>query len=258
MKHRKWVPFIVFGLVAALVTVGVINIRTASAAITTAEESSPILSLKGEFGREIGGYSKADLAEALGVTEENLEAAFQIARENAIAQGLEQGLITQAQADELASRDSGFRMDRALSAFMAQNGIDFQALLADALGITVEELSSAYEAATFARIDQAVEDGKITEEQAQLARGRYSLYRDETFKATMKSAFEGAIQAAVKSGVITQEQADLILESSSWQTLRSERGARDIFGLDLNRMRPGHGERGAVPETSENDTDVEP
>jgi hypothetical protein len=56
--------------------------------------------------------------------------------------------------------------------FLTGSDIDFDALLADALGVSVETLEDAYQQAFQARIDQAVADGKLTETEADLIRGR--------------------------------------------------------------------------------------
>ena len=128
--------------------------------------------------------------------------------------------------------------------------IDYDALLADALGITVEELQAAREKANQAALEQAVAKGYITEEQAGLIKAQNALKqyinkdeiiakalgisveelqaaRDEgknigtliselgleaaTVRENMQTAYKAAIQQAVSDGVITQEQADQIL-----------------------------------------------
>jgi lambda repressor-like predicted transcriptional regulator len=125
--------------------------------------------------------------------------------------------------------------------------IDRQALLADALGITVEELQAAQEKADLAAIQQAVDEGLVTQEQADLMTAGYKLRsyidrealmaqalgmsvqelqaaRDEgkplaviiyeqglnpaTLRTNMQTAYDEAVQQAIADGVITQEQAD--------------------------------------------------
>jgi polyhydroxyalkanoate synthesis regulator phasin len=166
-------------------------------------------------GRGIGdGSTQEDLANALGITVDELTAARQKANEAAIDQALEKGLITQAQADQLKQGGKAFPLAGRGNEWMSQNGIDYEALLADALGITTQKLQEAETQAFNARIDQAVTDGKLTQEQADLMKGRRALLSDETFRASMQSAFESAINAAVSSGVITQAQADQILKQA--------------------------------------------
>ena len=83
------------------------------------------------------------------------------------------------------------------------------------MGITTDELQAAYTKAAEARIDQAVADGKLTQEQADLMKGQRALSADQSFKSAMQTAFEAAVKQAVSSGVITQAQADLILQAAS-------------------------------------------
>ena len=129
--------------------------------------------------------------------------------------------------------------------------IDYDALLADALGITVEELQSGREKADLAALEEAVAKGYITEEQASLMKARAALekyidrneltakalgitvedlesalqnaktFKDlldesgldaETFHTNLQAAYKEAIQQAVTDSVITQDQADLLLE----------------------------------------------
>ena len=165
--------------------------------------------------RGIGdGSTQEDLANALGITVEELTAAMQTANTAAIDQALEQGLITQAQADQLKARGEAFPFVGRWHGWMGENGIDFEALLADALSISTEQLAQAQTQAFEARIDQAVTDGNLTQEQADLMKGRRALFSSEAFQTAMQSAFESAVEAGVNSGVITQAQADLILEQA--------------------------------------------
>jgi len=87
---------------------------------------------------------------------------------------------------------------------------DHQAYLAEALGISVEELQAAQEKAHAAMIAQAVEDGVITQEQADLMAARQAFGRYMA-DATAESVAD-ALSAAVEAGAITQEQADLLTE----------------------------------------------
>ena len=122
-----------------------------------------------------------------------------------------QGLITQAQADELTADGRVFPFGGHAKGWLAENGIDFDTYLADALGISVDELNAARQTAVNSQIDQAVADGRITQDQADLMKGRYALANDSTFKSSMQSAYTDAVNQAVESGVITQAQADQIL-----------------------------------------------
>lgn len=173
--------------------------------------AAPAASNYGPGGWPGRGVLDEDLAAALGISTDQLSSAYQEAYTAALDQAVTEGLITQPQADTLKARTNTFPFGGHWRDWLSQNGIDFQALLAGSLGITPEELSSAYAQAFNARIDRAVEAGHLTEEQANLTRGRYALQNSETFRSALQSAFEQAVQQAVTDGVITQAQADQIL-----------------------------------------------
>jgi hypothetical protein len=169
----------------------------------------------GGNGRMPGGASDEYLAEALGITTDELSAAYEEASTAAIAKAVEEGLITQAQADAMSANGKAFPFGGRGGGWLGDNGIDFEALLADALGITTDELQAARTKAEEARLAQAVADGDLTQEQADLMKGKQALYADQTFLDGLKTAFETAVKDAVSRGVITQAQADLILENSA-------------------------------------------
>ncbi len=148
-------------------------------------------------------------------TTDELTTAYQTANEAALVKAVDAGLITQAQADELRSRGQAFPFGGRGGGWFDQSGIDFEALLADALGISVDDLQAAYATAYNTRIDQAVTDGNLTQEQADLMKGQYALSHSESFQTALQSAYEAAVQQAVSDGVITQAQADLILQNQT-------------------------------------------
>lgn len=206
IKQRKWAVIATAGafvVVAALAAVLVVP-QAASAAPTSAAEF--------HRGMPPGGMTmQADsyLAEALGFTTEELQTAQETARVAAIDRALEQGLITQAQADALKESNRFSLGGRGgMFGFLGMKAeIDHEALLADALGVTVEELQAAQQKAADARIEQAIADGKLTQEQADLMKARQSLQQ----YLSEQGFFSKAVQQAVEAGVITQEQADSIL-----------------------------------------------
>ena len=194
------------------------------------------------FGMRVekfGGVAQEDLAAALGIDVETLEAAQQTATEQALAQAVEKGLITQAQADRMLERELG-RGGKFGAHLLEINGIDYDALLADALNISVDELNAAREEAFNTRLQQAVDDGALTQEQADLILGQRALFDNEGFQTSMQSAFTEAVQQAVTDGVITQAQADAILQRAE------ERGGLFGFGGRGNHGFFGgrHGGRG--------------
>ena len=239
------------GLLAAIAVVLAFGVTSyASAKGTNALGTSPgRISAHMGFGFP-GGFSEDDefLADALGISVEEMQDAKQEASDAAIQAALDQGLITQELADAMTL--GGFFGGRGFHG--GANGsvwgdIDYDALLAEALGITVEELQSAREEAQDAMLAQAVADGLITQEQADLLKAQQALkayldydvllaealgvtseqlqsFRDEGLtlseilaevdmtaaevRDALQAAREAAIQQAVDDGVITQDQAD--------------------------------------------------
>ncbi len=109
------------------------------------------------------------------------------------------------------------------------------AFLADALGITVEELQAAQQKARAAMLAQAVEDGAITQAQADLMTARHAFMQFYKDNATL--TFEDALSAAVEAGAITQEQADL-LQDAQGQYGRGLFG-RGMGGRGMDGFRSG-------------------
>jgi hypothetical protein len=147
--------------------------------------------------------------------------------------------------------------------------LDYDSFLADALGITVDELQDAHSEARAAMLEEAVAQGLITEEEVELmeARGALMEYIDqealmaevlgisvedlqaaregekhlvdlfdeldldpEAVREAMQAAYDEAVQEAVSAGVITQDQADQILEGEGGFPMFGGRGGRGGFG----------------------------
>lgn len=169
----------------------------------------PIGSGRDGFGRpDHMGDNKEALAEALGISVEELETAQTAAREAAINQAVADGLITQEQADEMLA-NGGHNI---LGPGQMNN------YLAEALGISVEELDAAINQVFADRLAEMVADGTITQEQADMIQARRSVqdYVDvEALQATMQAAYQDAVNQALADGVITQEQADALLSEAT-------------------------------------------
>jgi uncharacterized protein (DUF433 family) len=143
-----------------------------------------------------------ELLSNLGVTQEELAAAMQTAREAAIQQMVEDGTITQEQADQML--EGGFGPHDGIG---FPGGGDFdgmrgfgdmeahQEALAAALGISVEDLQAALENSS--SFDELLSNLGVTQEQ---------------YDAARQTARETVIQQMVEDGTITQEQADQMLE----------------------------------------------
>jgi len=214
---------------------------------------------QGRFG--IGGNREAQLAEALGISESDLQAAYLKAANAALDQAVEKGLLTQTQADNMQQRlESASADGRGLPfagrgiEFLRGSDIDGEALLADALGITVDDLQAAYTKAEASALSQAVENGQLTQDQADLltARGAFQEY----LRSQQKS-YADQVQAALDAGAITQAQADLLLKNEQSFGGRGF-GMGDDFGPDMRggmmppldgpqMGRPGIGGQGMMP-----------
>ena len=132
--HRK--KIVLFGIIGALllglaggalVFSNVLAQAPAPTPNTPGGQAQPGKGLKG-LGGPGGGYSEQDL---------------EAANAEALKEAVSKGLITQAQADQITARGID---NRPLGGFglTANSGIDYNALLANALGITTGQLQSAY------------------------------------------------------------------------------------------------------------------
>lgn len=207
---KKWMAVAGAGLAVLMLTVVALPV----AADTTV--TAPLAHRGGPMG---GGASETYLAEALGITAAELQTAQQAANEAAIDQALAQGLITQAQADALKANSGTFgRGGRGFHGFfgLGNGTIDMDALLADALGITTDELAAARVEAQDLALAAAVEAGAITQEQADQMKAEQSLktYLDQQgFQTQLQTLYENLVKQAVQAGVLTQAQADSILSN---------------------------------------------
>jgi hypothetical protein len=173
------------------------------------------------------GASDQDLATALGIDLTKLQDAEKTATAEALKQAVAAGLITQAQADQMTANGGARGLPR-----FNNSTIDYNALLAKALGITTDQLKAAQLTAFNARIDQAVKDGTLTQAQADLQKARQALENNTKFQSSLKTAYEAALKQAVSDGVITQAQADALLASQA---------TMDKGGFGFEGGRGGHG-----------------
>lgn len=255
--NKKIIFAVISGLlIVAVGAVSLISASNASAASNSVRCAATTLdnppARGGRPGK--GGDDGATLAQVLGITLEELQAAQQAAWQKAIDLALEQGLITQAQAELLKERQAGgFDRHGGMGLmFIDKDAIDMEALLAEQLGISLDELQAARQEAAQLALQARIESGELSEEQAELMSIRQAVkdYIDrqaltasalgmtvedlesarqdgkstadlieekgltqEEFQAALQSAYAAAIQQAVADGVITQAQADLLLEN---------------------------------------------
>lgn len=206
--------------------------------------------MPGQFGLPEGLTSRDELlADALNVDIETLEEARQSARVAAIEQALAEELITEEQAEMLLNGSFGFGFHRGHGFHGFDDSIDHQALLADALDISVEELQAAQQQAHEAALAELVDAGYLTDEEVELMAAREALKEaidrdallaealgvtvaevDEArvnresmealiqnsglsyaeFAEAMQAAHEAAVEQAVEDGVITAEQYEAL------------------------------------------------
>lgn len=207
VKQRKWSLVFITALSVLLIGLlaSVVLAQTATPEAETDNSTTPAqgLSLRGLHHGVMSSGSAHDayLAEALGLTVEELQAARRQATAAYLADAVTAGDITQEQADLMLAK-------------VALNGIiDRHALLAEGLGMTVEALTAALEGG------QSLSD-------LMAAAGIDA----DTLQTNIQAAHEAAIARAVADGVITQAQADAVLAQE-----------RNGFGLFGGHGFGGHG-----------------
>lgn len=254
--QRKVIYMVIGGLVvfaiafAGAATFAQTDDNAESPSLGTDDAESGTLDFSGQRGNGRGERSQA-LADALGISLEELQTAHEEAKAAAIAQAVTDGLITQEQADEILAGNG--RLGRGLH---LENGAEY---LADALGITVEELHSAMDEVHAARLAEMVAAGAITQEQADMIAARRAIesYVDrEALQATIQAAYEDAINQALADGAITEEQAEALLSNID------NIGRRGFGGPGFGgRGKPHHGPRGGAgfaPFQNDNNSDSAP
>jgi hypothetical protein len=194
-------------------------------------------------GKGNQGTSDDSLAAALGKTAAEMQAARKAVYEKAIDQALADGALTQAQATLLkANSGNGWGMLSMMIGAEEAAKLDEQALFAEALGITLDELNAAYAKVRTDQLAQLVTDGRLTQAQADEMAARAALGQSTTFQAEVKAGIETAINNAVKAGIITQAQADALIAK-----LQSAKGwgmGFGNFGGMHDGMFNGKGDRG--------------
>jgi hypothetical protein len=215
---KKWLYVMVGGLgaLALVIGVGFVMYQTVEAAVgpgvgqrlerisSVADGFVSMRLGRGEGEFPMSGYQEA-LAEALGISLEELQEAFQIAREAVLDQAVADGRLTEDQVEQFSSFEG--QSPHGPRGFVG--GSEFDEYLAEALGISVEELQTAKAKAKESMLEQAVEEGWIDEEQLELIQARMDIR--EYVEEAMSDAYAEAVQSAVVDGVITQEIADRLL-----------------------------------------------
>ena len=218
-------------IVPALILAGCGKSKTASAdappaannAQTNAANSNAAAPAAGQANSAAGQDRQAafnldvntPLAKTLGITPDQLQTVEQQAMDAALKQAVTAGQMTQQQADAQRARGTG-----QMTAFgrFGNRGLDYQTSLATALNVSVADLTAAEESAWKAALDQAVADGKIPQDRANLMEAERAF---QTYEATQRQAGQGQstqgqpayadrVGQALTAGAITQAQADLL------------------------------------------------
>lgn len=245
MKLNKYFYMGIGGAMALMIAGAALLFAQPSAADTVDNAPLALIDIEdgvehpGRPGRPDRGERVEFLVAELGITQEEFDAAVEAAKEAAIEDALSEGLITEEQAERLLNGEG--RRFRG-------HGQQKAEYLAAALGITVEELSTAMENARAAALEQALVDGDITQEQYDLIQARQALkdfidreaimaeilgvtveeldaakengtvrelveatgLTNEELREAAKAAHDAAIEDAVEAGVITVEQAEAL------------------------------------------------
>lgn len=246
MQGKKWQTIMGVGLAALALTVTMglampaltqaqTTTETPAGAQDNSSDTTTTAGRAGKLGDRAGkvGVSDEYLAEALGITTDELDTAQAAAQTAAIDKALADGLITQAQADALKNGTGLGRGRGGLSGLLrlgASNAdIDMDALLADALGITTTELEAAQAKAFDAALADAVADGRLTQAQADLQKAQRALAQ----YVSDNDVYAQVVADAVADGALTQTQADALLAAQGtrggfggWHGFGGMRGGR--------------------------------
>lgn len=299
-KQNSWKRLLIGGAAATAVVAGIaaFTLTPSSVSAQDAAQDTPAAEDGGRWFGSRGhggpaammghGAKGADhgeyLAAELGISVEELDAAQEAVKDAAVAQAVEQGIITQEQADQMAERSGrfgGHGLPMMGRFGHGSDAIDHDALLANELGIDVETLQAAKEAAQQAGLENAIDEGHVTEEQAEQMQAMHALrdYIDheailadvlgvtveelqsaheegtvrelfenldrDQIKEAMQAGFAAATAQAVADGVITQEQADALESGEGF-------GGRGGF-FPGRGGRGGHGFPGMGPGGIERD-----
>lgn len=194
--NKKRTLLLIGAILAMVLALGVTSAFAQEADEPDTETESEVLPLPGRGGHHgFGGRGMLPdgvtsreelLANALGLTVEELQAARDEAHAAALAEMVEAGYLTQEEADLI----------QAVETF--QRSIDRDALMAEALGISVDELQAAREDGT--TLPELMDELDLTMEEV---------------TASKQAAYEAAVEQAVTGGTLTQEQADQILSGEA-------------------------------------------
>jgi len=170
-------------------------------------------------GNALENLYLSSLAQKLGTTVDKLQQAMTSARTDSTAQAVKQGLLTQAQADQIQQREFG----RDVQISIAKARLD---AAAKTLGMTTTELTTTLKTKTLLQV--------ATEKNVDVAK----------LRTAIADAEKAAIDQAVKDGKLTQAQADTMKANIKPENIDLN---RFLLPLDGRGGRNGPGGRGVPP-----------
>lgn len=213
----SWKQWVIGGASTLMLTAGLTGVfalspQTASAQATEQPSVSAPVDQNRPHGPASGDHEEMDalLAEKLGVSVEELQAARYAVGQARLDQALADGSITQEQYDLQQARHA------------LRDYVNRKAITAEVLGMTEDELDTAHEAGQ--RLPDLLDAAGLDE---------------ASFRSAMDAATEAAIEQAVTDGVITAEQAELVKNAP-----QPERGGPGGQRGGQDGGRGGHGGRG--------------
>ena len=199
MKSRKKWLYLMLGGIGALVIVfgaGFISVQHVGA--------SPLIQGEGPGrpGCPSGDFTEA-LAEALGISVDELHTAQESVRDARLAEAVESGMITEEQVAQIADHQRGGYPIR--GRFLGEESMT---ALAEELGITLEELERAQVQVREDFIAQGVQEGVVSTDPVELMEARNAIR--EYLEDGLYNAMEDAIDRALSEGAISSVQAELL------------------------------------------------
>lgn len=179
----------------------------AIAVLGTVALATPALA-HGPFG--FGGADRgAKLADALGISVDELQSARDQAFEAGVTEAVESGRLTPEQADLMIAQRN------------LKRATDHEAFMADVLGVSADEIEAARDAGTLRELYDSQELDRAT------------------MHERMQAAHEAAIAKAVQEGVITAEQAEALQDTEGkvggcnggMHGMRGMKGMRGMGGI---------------------------
>jgi len=234
MKRKTVVAVLIVGVLLAGGLFLAFQTNTVEAASDAVSAVSGLVGMKGDIDAEA-------LAEALGISLDELVEARSVAVENLIDKAVEFGFMTQDDADELKLEEQVNRKVLHKYLSLAEIAVlkEYHFYL-DALNIAEEEFEAAIETVQQVKLEAAVAEGTLTQEEADAITGWQALKEDTKFNDSIKEAYTSAIEEALEDCTISQAQADALLvelEDAKFNffegTLRKGRNQRQGGGYKI-------------------------